>query len=122
MRRLALATASRLRFGEAVLTPSRQRLVDTNGVRLRVIEANDVGAQRAVWVGHDLGAMVAWSAAQLHPDRVAAVVGLSLPPMPRGQQSPTKTYRKMFGERRAWRRDDSHRSRTCVQTVDRAID
>ena len=44
MRRGALTTALRLRFGEAVLTSSRQRLVDTNGVRLRVIEAGDRGA------------------------------------------------------------------------------
>ena len=44
MRREALTTASRLRFGQPVLTPSRQRLVDTNGVRLRVIEAGDRGA------------------------------------------------------------------------------
>jgi pimeloyl-ACP methyl ester carboxylesterase len=59
---------------------------------------DDVGAQRAVWVGHDLGAMVAWSAAQLHPDRIAAVVGLSLPPMPRGQRPPMKAYQNMFGD------------------------
>lgn len=70
----------------AALTADLARLLD------------DVGTQHAVWVGHDLGAMVAWSAAQLHPDRVAAVVGLSLPPMPRGQRPPTKAYRKMFGE------------------------
>jgi pimeloyl-ACP methyl ester carboxylesterase len=59
---------------------------------------DDAGAERALWVGHDLGAMVAWSAAQLHPDRVAAVVGMSLPPMPRGKRSPIQAYRKMLGE------------------------
>jgi pimeloyl-ACP methyl ester carboxylesterase len=59
---------------------------------------DDAGAERAVWVGHDLGAMVAWSAAQLHPDRVAAVVGMSLPPMPRGKRSPIQKYRRLLGE------------------------
>jgi pimeloyl-ACP methyl ester carboxylesterase len=59
---------------------------------------DDAGAERAVWIGHDLGAMVAWGAAQLHPDRVAAVVGMSLPPMPRGKHPPTQAYRKMVGE------------------------
>jgi pimeloyl-ACP methyl ester carboxylesterase len=59
---------------------------------------DNVGVQRAIWVGHDLGAMVAWNAAQLHPDRVAAVAGLSLPPLPRGHRPPMTAYRKMFGE------------------------
>jgi pimeloyl-ACP methyl ester carboxylesterase len=149
-----------------MVRPSTQRLVDTNGVQLRVIEAgdhgapvvvlahgfpelayswrhqipalaeagfhvlvpdqrgyggssrpdaveaydiraltadmvgllDDVGAQRAVWVGHDWGAIVAWGAAQLHPDRVAAVVGLSVPPVPRARVPPTRALRKIFGE------------------------
>lgn len=59
---------------------------------------DDVGAQRAVWVGHDWGAPVAWSAAQLHPDRVAAVVGLSVPPVPRPQVPPTRAFRMIFGD------------------------
>ncbi|HET9875445.1 MAG TPA: alpha/beta hydrolase [Mycobacterium sp.] len=59
---------------------------------------DDVGAQRAVWIGHDWGAPVAWSAAQLHPDRVAAVVGLSVPPVPRAKVPPTQAFRMIFGE------------------------
>jgi pimeloyl-ACP methyl ester carboxylesterase len=59
---------------------------------------DDVGAQRAVWVGHDWGAPVAWGAAQLQPDRVAAVVGLSVPPVPRPQVPPTQAFRMVFGE------------------------
>ncbi|WP_313676026.1 alpha/beta hydrolase [Mycolicibacterium sp.] len=56
-----------------------------------------VGAQRAALVGHDLGAVVAWSAALLHPDRVAAVAGLSVPPVPRPQTPPTEAFRRIFG-------------------------
>ena len=59
---------------------------------------DDVGAQKAVFVGHDWGAIVAWSTAQLHPDRVAAVVGLSVPPVPRAQVPPTQALRKTFGD------------------------
>ncbi|MBO0863571.1 MAG: alpha/beta hydrolase [Mycobacterium sp.] len=59
---------------------------------------DDVGAQTAVFVGHDWGAPVAWSTAQLHPDRVAAVVGLSVPPVPRAQVPPTQAFRKVFGD------------------------
>lgn len=57
-----------------------------------------IGAQRAVWVGQDLGGMVVWAAAHLHPERVAGVVGLNFPPVPRGKLPPTQAYRKMVGD------------------------
>src|ERR1044072_2814758 len=41
-------------------------------------------AKTAVIVGHDLGARVAWQAAQVRPDRFRGVVGLSVPLSPRG--------------------------------------
>ena len=59
---------------------------------------DDVGAERAVWIGHDWGAAVVWNAPLLHPDRVAAVAALSVPAVPRPQVAPTKAWRKMFGE------------------------
>jgi pimeloyl-ACP methyl ester carboxylesterase len=59
---------------------------------------DDIGAQRAVWIGHDWGAPVAWHAPLLHPDRVSAVAGLSVPALPRAQLPPTQTFRKTFGE------------------------
>src|SRR5512138_350066 len=43
-----------------------------------------LGAATAVVVGHDWGAPVAWHAALLRPDRFRAVVGLSVPFIPRG--------------------------------------
>lgn len=45
--------------------------------------------ETAVIVGHDLGARVAWQAAQLRPDRFQGVVGLSVPFSPRGETRPT---------------------------------
>lgn len=57
-----------------------------------------VGAERAVWVGHDWGAIVAWNAPLLHPDRVAAVAALSVPALPRPKMPPTQAFRKAFGE------------------------
>jgi pimeloyl-ACP methyl ester carboxylesterase len=59
---------------------------------------DDVGAQRAAWVGHDWGAMVVWNAPLLHPDRVGAVAALSVPALPRAQVPPTQAFRKRFGE------------------------
>ncbi len=59
---------------------------------------DDVGAERAVWIGHDWGAPVAWNAPLLHPGRVAAVAGLSVPALPRAQVPPTQAFRRTFGE------------------------
>jgi pimeloyl-ACP methyl ester carboxylesterase len=52
-----------------------------------VLDALD--AKTAVIVGHDVGASIAWQAAQMRPDRVRAVVGLSVPFRPRGKTRPT---------------------------------
>lgn len=59
---------------------------------------DDVGAERAVWIGHDWGAVVVWNAPLLHPDRVTAVAALSVPAMPRAQVPPTQAFRATFGE------------------------
>ena len=49
---------------------------------------DSVGAEPAVLVGHDWGATVAWHTALLRPDRVRAVVALSVPFWPRGRARP----------------------------------
>ena len=59
---------------------------------------DDAGADRAVIVGHDWGAMVAWTLPLLHPDRVAGVVGISVPPVPRPLKPPIQIWREAFGE------------------------
>lgn len=56
------------------------------------------GAERATLVGHDWGAVLTWSAPLLHPDRVAAVAGLSVPPVPRPLTPPTEAFRRIFGD------------------------
>jgi pimeloyl-ACP methyl ester carboxylesterase len=48
-----------------------------------------LGAPNAVIVGHDWGAPVAWHAALLRPDRFRAVIGLSVPFVPRRTARPT---------------------------------
>jgi pimeloyl-ACP methyl ester carboxylesterase len=59
---------------------------------------DDVGAEKATIVGHDWGAIVAWTFPLLYPDRVAAVAGLSVPPVPRSVRSPGATFRQTFGD------------------------
>src|SRR5262245_20831539 len=40
---------------------------------------DDAGKDNAVFVGHDWGGWIVWETARLHPDRVRAVVGVSVP-------------------------------------------
>ncbi len=40
---------------------------------------DDLGKAQAIFVGHDWGAMIVWENARLHPERVRAVVGVSVP-------------------------------------------
>jgi pimeloyl-ACP methyl ester carboxylesterase len=62
---------------------SAPRNVDAYGIRhltgdlVGLLDA--FGHDDAVFVGHDWGAMVVWEAARLHPARVRAVVGVSVP-------------------------------------------
>ncbi len=39
----------------------------------------ETGHDQAIYVGHDWGAMIVWDMARLHPERVKAVVGVSVP-------------------------------------------
>jgi pimeloyl-ACP methyl ester carboxylesterase len=52
----------------------------------------------AVVVGHDWGAAVAWHTAQMRPDRVRGVVGLSVPFRQRPQTPPLRLLRAAVGE------------------------
>ena len=57
-----------------------------------------LGEQRAVVVGHDWGAPVAWNTALLRPDRVRGVAGLSVPYAPRGPVSMLTAMRAALGD------------------------
>ena len=57
---------------------------------------DDLGHERAVFVGHDWGAQVVWTLSQLHPERVAGVVGMSVPFLPRGPVPPISMLRELF--------------------------
>jgi pimeloyl-ACP methyl ester carboxylesterase len=59
---------------------------------------DDLGEERAVFVGHDWGATVVWQLALAHPARVSAVVGMSVPFMPRPPAPPVELLRAAFGE------------------------
>ncbi len=65
-----------------------------------VVELLDARSiERAVFVGHDFGAKVAYELALAHPSRVAGVASLGMPHAPAPPVPPTTLYRSALGER-----------------------
>ncbi|MBI2705894.1 MAG: alpha/beta hydrolase [Actinobacteria bacterium] len=57
-----------------------------------------IGEEKAVFVGHDWGSMVVWTLAQLARERVAGVVGMSVPFVPRPERPPLELMRSIIGD------------------------
>jgi pimeloyl-ACP methyl ester carboxylesterase len=57
-----------------------------------------LGLEKAVFVGHDWGGSVVWGMALLHPERVAGVIGVNTPFLPRAPMDPIALMRAAYGE------------------------
>jgi pimeloyl-ACP methyl ester carboxylesterase len=57
-----------------------------------------LGEEQAIFAGHDWGANLVWQLAALHPERVRAVAGLSVPFVPRAPAPPLEIMRRHLGE------------------------
>lgn len=57
-----------------------------------------LGEQAALFAGHDWGAWLVWQLAVMHPERVRAVAGLSVPFVPRSPAAPIPIMRRHLGE------------------------
>jgi len=55
-----------------------------------------LGAERAIVVGHDWGAPIAYCTALFHPEQVRAVVGLSVPALGRGPMPGVQMLRNIY--------------------------
>ncbi len=58
-----------------------------------------LGEEKAILIGHDWGAPMVYITAIRYPNRVRAVIGMSVPHLPRGQQSPIDTYKQLYKDR-----------------------
>ena len=56
-----------------------------------------LGVEKAIFCGHDWGGIVVWQLPLLHPTRVAGVIGLNTPFMPRAPLDPIALMRMRFG-------------------------
>ena len=59
---------------------------------------DDIGADNALFVGHDWGSMVVWDLSRLHPERVRGLVNVSVP-YTAWPARPTDLFRALFGDR-----------------------
>lgn len=59
---------------------------------------DEVGADDALFVGHDWGSLVVWDLARLHPERVRGLVNVSVPYTP-WPAPPTDLFRAVSGDR-----------------------
>ena len=57
-----------------------------------------LGIEKAVLCGHDWGGIVVWQAPLRYPDRIAGVIGVNTPFMPRAPADPIAIMRKRFGD------------------------
>jgi pimeloyl-ACP methyl ester carboxylesterase len=62
-----------------------------------VIDA--LGEEKAILVGHDWGAALAWSTVQLHPSRFTALINMSVPFWGHPPVPPMQIFRKRFGDK-----------------------
>ncbi len=69
-------------------------ILDLSGDLVGLLD--ELGIDRAVFVGHDWGSIVVWQLALLHPARVAGVVGMSVPFVPRPPAPPVQLMRAAF--------------------------
>jgi pimeloyl-ACP methyl ester carboxylesterase len=57
------------------------------------------GAAPAILFGHDWGAPIVWNTTLLHPEKIRAVAGLSVPYMPRGEMSFIELAKILYKDR-----------------------
>lgn len=60
---------------------------------------DQLGGGTAIVFGHDWGAPIAYNTARLHPARVRAIAGLSVPYAPIGEHDPLEMWKQTYGDR-----------------------
>jgi len=71
-------------YGRSSVYPRHEDYAQEEIVADMIELLDTLGAEKAVWVGHDWGAPVVWGIAQHHPDRCHAVANLCVPYIPEG--------------------------------------
>jgi len=81
-------------YGESDISPADESFAVSNQTTDLIGLMDALDARRAVLVGHDWGANIAWACAERYPERVAALVALSVPYKPRPSAPPSEILRQ----------------------------
>ena len=65
-----------------------------NATLVGVLDA--IGCERAVVAGHDWGGILVWIMARQYPERIAGVIGVNTPDLPRPPMPPVQLLRQIF--------------------------
>jgi pimeloyl-ACP methyl ester carboxylesterase len=71
-------------------------LMALSGDLIGLLDALEI--DEAVFVGHDWGGLITWPMPLLHPGRVAGLIGVNTPYLPRLPMRPTEVFRMAGGE------------------------
>lgn len=71
-------------YGRSSVYQRHEDYAVENAVADMIELLDSVGAEKAVWVGHDWGSPVVWSIASHHPDRCHGIANLCVPYIPNG--------------------------------------
>ena len=66
------------------------------GDMAHLLDAYDI--DKAIFAGHDFGGIVIWQLPFYHPDRLAGLIGVNTPFMPRLSMDPIEMFRAVLGE------------------------
>jgi pimeloyl-ACP methyl ester carboxylesterase len=65
-----------------------------NACLMGVVDA--MGAEQVVIAGHDWGGILVWTMARQYPERIAGVIGVNTPDLPRSAMPPVEMLRMIF--------------------------
>jgi pimeloyl-ACP methyl ester carboxylesterase len=71
-------------------------ILHTSGDIVGLVDA--MGAEKAVLIGHDWGAIITWNTVLLHPDRFSAMIAMSVPNGGRGASPPLAAMKAAMGD------------------------
>ena len=67
-----------------------------NACLMGVVDA--MGAEQVVIAGHDWGGILVWTMARQYPERIAGVIGVNTPDLPRSAMPPVEMLRMIFAD------------------------
>jgi pimeloyl-ACP methyl ester carboxylesterase len=83
-------------FGDTDASAADEAYAPSNQAADIVGLVDALGATKAVLVGHDWGANIAWTCAELYPRRIAGLVALAVPYRPRPPVPPSEVLRQFL--------------------------